>query len=120
MSEQPCLVGTPAEMEAARAALDKALGFPRRGRQVGGGIHAACPEAWDGNGDCPPGWTRSASEVLVDDDGAAYLPLHGVEAIKPEGLAKLTGRERVLVSRAPRLADVAAIKLRQVERLERT
>mgnify|MGYP003396411896 CR=1 FL=1 len=50
MSEQPCLVGTPDEMHAALRAIDRALGFPVRGRQVGGGRHAHCPEAWDGLG----------------------------------------------------------------------
>ena len=60
MSEQPCLVGTPDEMHAALRAIDRALGFPVRGRQVGGGRHAHCPVGWEGLGACPPGWTRGA------------------------------------------------------------
>ena len=53
------IAGTRAEVEAVIAEEDAEAGYPRKGRNVGRGPHAAMPDAWDGTGDCPPGWTKT-------------------------------------------------------------
>lgn len=64
--------GTEAECRAVAAAVDKALGYPRRGEHVGEGRHVVMPEAWDGTGECPPGWTATHEWVWADANGCIY------------------------------------------------
>lgn len=101
------VVGTLEECNALRAAIDKSLGFPRKGVQVGGGIHVDQPDDWDGNGECPPGWTATAVQIVepTGDDKAlppiVELPDDiAVELAKPEAREKLDVVERVVVAEA--------------------
>ncbi len=71
---QRCLRTTEADAVALQAVVNKALGYPRRGVQVGKGIHVDSPETWDGTGARPPGWTVDAVRVWVAD-GAAVIAL---------------------------------------------
>ena len=114
MKLERCIQGTPEEMEAARVALDKLLGYPKRGVHVGGGIHCDMPDEWDGTGPTPPGWTKSYSApVLTTDSKLAYLAVTGVEMdmADPEKLAKVGAGERALLGRVTQseLVDVKAI-----------
>jgi hypothetical protein len=113
MKLERCLSGTPAEMRAAQAAMDKALGYPRKGVQVGGGIHVPMPETWDGTGDCPPGWARTASEPLMAKDGTAYLAITGLEMalIDPANLVKLSPAERATLAK---VSQASAVNLHDV------
>lgn len=111
MKLERCLVGTLEEMREAQAAVDKALGYPRRGRHVGGGRHVGMPDTWDGQGPCPPGWTKSASEPVEAADGTTYLVVTGLEADlgDPEKLTKVTGRQRAVLAKVTQ-AELVSIR----------
>jgi hypothetical protein len=113
MKLERCLTGSPEEMLTAQRAIDKALGYPRKGLRVGGGRHVPMPETWDGTGECPPGWTATASAPVLDKDGAAYLAITGLEMdlIDPENLTKLTTPEIQTVAKVAQsqLYDLKAI-----------
>lgn len=113
MRLERCIKGTPAEMRAVQRAADKALGYPRRGVQVGGGIHVAMPETWDGKGECPPGWTSTFSEPVTAVDGFAYLAVTGREMalIDPASLVKLDAAERQAVGK---VSQAEMIDLRSI------
>lgn len=95
-----CVVGTEAANEELRALIDKALGFPARGTNVGLGPHPVIQETWDGNGPTPVGWARTAvnlhtgptNSVLELPDNFAVL-LNG-----PTAQSRLTGQERAQVA----------------------
>lgn len=95
--------GTEAQMDALRATIDKALAYPLRGTQVGGGVHVAMPPAWDGTGPTPPGWTKSASVPWVTDANSAVLPLPDDLAAQLQSApaqARLSAAERAQVTAA--------------------
>ena len=88
---------TPGNSASSRALIDKALGMPRRGINVGGGRHAPVPLTWDGQGPTPPGWTKSATDefVAADTSLALKMPAKVVAALAlPESQARLTAGER--------------------------
>lgn len=88
-------------MDAARAIIDKALGYPKPGEQRGGGIHVPMPPTWDGTGPTPPGWTKNATAVWVASATDAALPLSdavAAELQKPEAQARLAPAERTALS----------------------
>lgn len=90
-------------MDALVVTIDKALGYPKPGVRVGGGIHVPMPDTWDGTGATPPGWTKSASAVWVASPTDAAVPLSdalAAELQSPEAQAKLTGPERAAVATA--------------------
>lgn len=103
MAKDKSATGTEAQMDALRATVDKALGFPRSGRHVGGGIHVPMPDTWDGQGPTPPGWTKNATAVWVASATDAAVPLSddmATELQKPESQARLTAPERATVTAA--------------------
>jgi hypothetical protein len=61
---------TDADIVAVSAEINQKLGYPKRGTHVGGGRHVAMPIDWDGQGECPPGWTKGAVAVALADDSA--------------------------------------------------
>jgi hypothetical protein len=113
MKLEKCLVGTLAEMQEAQRIVDKALGYPKKGRHVGGGKHTPIQEEWDGVGEVPPGWTKTASEPVVGVDGTAYLALthEEMKLLRPKLLAKLSARERSVVAA---LRNAPEVNLRDI------
>lgn len=88
-------------MDALVATIDKALGYPKPGVRVGGGIHVPMPDTWDGTGPTPPGWTKSASAVWVASPTDAAVPLSdsvAAELQRPDSQARLTGSERAAIA----------------------
>jgi hypothetical protein len=93
-------IGTRAECDAIKATRDKLLGPPSKGFHMGTGRHVEMPEAWDGEGEVPPGWTGYAGplehpitkgEWGVDTGGEAITKALAV----PELAAKLSEPEKV-------------------------
>ncbi len=97
MKTELCMVGTEAELTQALAAVDKAMGFPSKGARAGRGHRRAVPDTWDGTGPCPPGWTATASRLLVKTANDAALPIGDFAAELPSKLAALTTAERAVV-----------------------
>jgi hypothetical protein len=90
-------------MDAVCVIVDKALGFPRAGVHVGGGIHVPMPGAWDGQGPTPPGWTKRATTPWVASATDAAVPLPDVMAADlqlPAAQARLTGQEKTTLAAA--------------------
>lgn len=90
-------------MDAVCAIIDKALGFPRVGSHVGGGIHVPMPQTWDGQGATPPGWTKSATTPWVASTADAAVPLPddmATELQRAGAQARLTGQERATLAAA--------------------
>lgn len=88
-----------AAREALALVLDKAWEMPARGVHVGRGPHVPMPNAWDGLGSVPPGWT---SHLAHRDDVVVWLP----EPETASKLARLTPQEQALLA-AARLAATA-------------
>lgn len=59
------LTGTKTECLTAVTLENKTLGYPLPGKHYGGGYHVPMPEAWDGTGAAPPGWTVANQETEV-------------------------------------------------------
>lgn len=84
---------------AARAVIDRALGFPKPPIRVGEGPWGPIPETWDGVGDCPPGWASSYGGVVVGGTVELPLPDSVVEELQtPQAQARMTPGERGLVT----------------------
>jgi hypothetical protein len=99
--------GTEAQMTALQATIDKALGYPRRGINIGDSPFApVIPETWDGTGDVPVGWTETATSPWLDG-ATAVLPL-------PDDLAAelQAAPAQARISPAERAAIIAAISSR--------
>jgi hypothetical protein len=95
--------GTEAQMDALSAVVDKALGFPMRGTNVGGGQHVVSPETWDGTGETPLGWTKSATAPWTASATDAVLPIPDdlvTELQRPAAQVRLTGGERATLATA--------------------
>lgn len=93
-------VGAGAANRSAIASVcDKAYGLPRRGRNVGGGVHVSSPQTWDGNGTVPPGWTSFKASL---DDGAVFFPDEPETSTK---LARLTAGEQAQLAAARAQAE---------------
>ena len=96
MTQSKCATGTALAMSTLSGICDKDLGMPQVGTHIGGGIHCAMPQTWDGTGATPPGWTKKFSPlwtqtaliaaVIISDADAAILQL-------PANLARLTAPE---------------------------
>lgn len=103
MAKDKSATGTEAEMDSVLVIIDKALGFPKPGQHVGGGIHVPMPQTWDGQGATPPGWTKSVSAVWVASATDAAIPLSDTLAADLQGApaqARLTGQERATLATA--------------------
>jgi hypothetical protein len=90
-------------MDALCVIIDKALGFPRAGTPVGGGIHVPMPQTWDGQGATPLGWTKRATAVWVASASDAAVPLSDQMAAELQGAtaqARLTAQERTTLAAA--------------------
>lgn len=95
--------GTEAQMVALQATIDKALGYPRRGIQVGNRRHVDIAATWDGTGPTPPGWTKSATVPWLNSASDAVLPLPDdltAELQSAPAQARLTGPERAAIASA--------------------
>jgi hypothetical protein len=95
--------GTEAEMVALQVIIDKALDYPRKGVRIGGGAHPLMPDTWDGIGDAPFGWTRTATVPWLNGPTDAVLPLPDDLAAQTQGgpaQGRLTGLERAALASA--------------------
>lgn len=96
-SVQKCALGLESVNDALSSIVNKALGYPRKGAHVGGGIHVPMPESWDGQGVCPPGWTKQASSNWVASALDSALPLPDVLANElqlPSNLSRISALEQ--------------------------
>ena len=97
---QKCVLATEASNDSLKAIVDKALGYPRKGTHVGN-VRVAMPDTWDGNGPCPPGWTKQATANYVNTALDAALPIDdalATELQKPGALALLSAAEQTTLS----------------------
>lgn len=89
--------GTEANMDALGLIVSKALGYPIVGTHVGGGLHVSMPATWDGQGACPPGWTKVAVSTWVASASSAALPISDAMATQLQSapaLSRLTPGEQ--------------------------
>jgi hypothetical protein len=103
--------GTRADCETIRASRVKLIGPPKKGTQIGDGIHVPMPATWDSLGDVPIGWTGYQGEKLVTgvtwsvdpggDECDAALKLASADT-------KLTPAEKTLLQTAVTATKVAA------------
>lgn len=102
-NSEKCSVGTEAANDALNAIVNKALGYPKRGTPVGGGIFPVIPETWDGQGPVPFGWTKQAVAVYVASatDSALPMPDDVVAQLQAgPAQARLSGAEKGLLTTA--------------------
>ncbi len=104
---QKCAQGLEATNDALNAIVNKALGYPKIGTRLGGGIHVPMPPTWDGQGATPPGWTKQVVANYVASALDSALPL-------PDALvAQLqAGPAQALLSAAEQLTLATAIAAR--------
>ena len=91
---QKSVKATEASNDALNAVVSKALGYPRAPVWVGGG-NRAVPQAWDGQGQPPIGYTKQAvanyvaspadSSLPIDDTLAAQLQAAPAQALLSAG-----------------------------------
>jgi hypothetical protein len=101
--------GTQSDCSAVSAARDKLLGPPVKGVHVGGGIHVAMPESWNGDGDVPLGWTgyqgpKQEGQQWSVDPGNGQTDA----ALKTTAADVLTVQEKTLLQTAVATATVSA------------
>lgn len=101
---QKCAQGLEATNDALNIIVNKALGFPRVGNHVGGGLHVNMPPTWDGQGACPQGWTKQMIANYVASALDSALPI-------TDGLAAQlqAGPAQALLSAAEQLTLATAI-----------
>lgn len=110
---EKCATGPEATNDALNAIVNKALGYPKKGTRVGGGIFPTISESWDGQGEAPFGWTKQATAVYVVSalDTALPLPDDLVAQLQAgPAQAALSGPEKATLN--------AAIATRTVKDLE--
>jgi len=88
--------GLETASDALNVIVAKCTGHPKIGSHIGGGLHVSMPPSWDGQGGCPPGWTKQPTAVwvisatdtvlVIDDTLATALAL-------PANQARLTSAE---------------------------
>ncbi len=96
------VIAALATNEGLRGLIDKALGFPKRGVQVGIGPHVNMPLTWDGNGPTPPGWSKTAVDLHTGPlNSALELPDQIMAMVNgPEAQSRLSGPERAQIAQA--------------------
>lgn len=67
--------GTEASNDSLNLIVSKAMGHPKVGTHVGGGVHVNMPATWNGSGPTPPGWTKQVVAVYVASASDTVLPL---------------------------------------------
>lgn len=85
MANQKCAAGSDATCDALQAIVNKALGYPKIGVHVGGGLHVVMPPTWDGQGAVPAGWTKSAVPVWMKDALTSWVPIPDTQATVLQG-----------------------------------
>lgn len=91
---------TEPNADSLLATVDKALGNPRRGVHIGGGMHCDMPDTWDGTGATPPGWTRSQFEEYKLSASDTWLPLDDATLIAVQSSILATAAEKAAVTAA--------------------
>ena len=94
---QKCAQGTEGAGDSLVAIINKALGYPKRGSHIGGGVHVTMPASWDGSGATPPGWTKQATANWVAAALDAAVPISDALATElqlPANLALLSAGEQ--------------------------
>lgn len=100
---QKCVSGIESANDALGSIINKALGYPKIGTHVGGGVHVPMPLTWDGQGNCPPGWTKQRQANWVASALDSQLPVSdalSAELQLPSNQAKLSAGEIVTLSSA--------------------
>jgi hypothetical protein len=107
------LTGPAADVALCATAANTQDGCPRRGRELhqrAGEVHAASPDAWDGKGNVPPGWSdwrASIAPAPVDEEADTALQVGDLADLRIQGLPPGPERGALASARA---------KLRQEER----
>lgn len=92
---------TDSEARELQAAVDAAMGYPRKGEHVGGGRHVDMPIKWDGTGECPPGWGATFTEVQHAEDKGFALAIDDADAARiAEKLNVLDEQDRAQIASA--------------------
>jgi hypothetical protein len=89
---------------------DKLLSYPAKGVHIGGGIHVPMPDAWDGTGKPPMGWTSYRTSSIKHPTLAQWAtPLDSelVAALSNGRAARLTAAEKTKLQAANATAVVA-------------
>ena len=101
---------TPPLAAQARKLVAKALGYPIKGTDGGGGFHAATVPTWDGSNACPYGWTEAPTAVYLGgtSEAVCVIPADVAAAVAdPVAQARLTPGERGILNAAiPARVDV--------------
>jgi hypothetical protein len=87
---------------------DKLLSYPAKGVHIGGGIHVPMPDAWDGNGKPPAGWTSYRTSSLKHPTLAQWATPMDAKvstALVGPDASKLTAAEKTKLA----AADAAAV-----------
>lgn len=103
------VVNTLVLAQTIEARQDKLHALPAKGTHVGGGVHVPMPDAWDGNGAVPPGWSSYKGSRIEHPAGSQWaVPIdHETPAALANGrAARLTAPEQAGLA-----ADVAASEL---------
>ena len=102
-NNQKTVQSAEATNDALLLVVNKALGYPRKGVQIGAGPHAAIQETWDGTGARPYGWTAKAVDNWVVSAGESHVPISDALATElqlPASQARLNVAERATLSAA--------------------
>lgn len=103
MTAQKCAPGAESASDALVPVINKALGLPSRGTYSGRDPRIVIPETWDGKGETPLGWTRTAAPVWTKDAATTWVPLPDDVAaalLAAPAQAKLTAQERTTLANA--------------------
>jgi hypothetical protein len=82
---------------------DKLLSYPAKGVHVGGGIHVPMPDAWDGTGKPPMGWTSYRTSSLKHPTLAQWATPMDAKvptALSGADASKLTAAEKTKLAAA--------------------
>lgn len=96
-------LGTRAQCDTIQAARDKLLGAPVRGVDCGGGKHEPMPQAWDGVGPVPPGWTGFDGPVETTTVGTWAIDVGNGEvtaALADARASKVSAQEKTTLQTA--------------------
>lgn len=93
-----CLLGTDAALSPVATAVNAALGYPKKGSHIGGGIHVNMPPTWDGTGPTPPGWTSKHQALFENGLADACYPLDDATVAAVAASATAQAADKSLVA----------------------
>jgi hypothetical protein len=104
---QKSVPGTEAANDALNIIVSKALGYPKKGSHIGGGVHVAIQGTYDGTGACPAGWTKQPTANWAASPASSAVPITDAMAVELQA-----GPAQALLSGAEQATLAAAILAR--------